>query len=152
MPQNVISYQNTVILEQNSRDKFICLQTEPCTWAPGGCLCLGLFLGRMISCSALTAGLCNTYTPVFWSLKSVVLTCQAIVNNFMDDPEHTPARNSSGHSFGTDLDSCNIKLKLFWKYIGSEVPVFCLRLVLLRIGLQVTPSAGISAWGISRLT
>lgn len=89
------------------------------------------------------------HTPVFWSLKSVVVTCQAILNSFMDDPECTSARNIVKHSFATDSDSHNIKLvtlKVYWVSPSSPMPE---AFVWMHLGTQVIPWAGVSAWGLS---
>lgn len=78
------------------------------------------------------------YTPVFWSLKSVVVTCQTILNSFMEDPECTSARNIVGHSFGTDLNSCCIKLSIE-TVLGLQ---FQSSFVWMQVGTQVIPGQG----------
>lgn len=69
------------------------------------------------------------YTPVFWSLKSVVVTCQAILNSSVDDPECTSARNIVGHNFGTDSAPVMLNFSYVEKYIRSRVPVLHMRLL-----------------------
>lgn len=82
------------------------------------------------------------YTPVFWSLKSVVVTCQAILNSSVDDPECTSARNIVGHNFGTDWAPVMLNFSYVENILGLEFQSYTWGFCWVRAGTPITPGQG----------